>query len=767
MNIIRLARSSEIPIINKSLSWNAKGLNVVVARVEGVTKLLGCSPDYFSKIMSVIDGTRTFRDVVKILSRESSEDLVEKSLNSLRTERIIVCETNDRGKGGGSIGDWVAVLGDGALSGTLCKMLDSDMGEFGYRHLELGRGLVEGVTGLRLSLEKQLDDRCVFIIACPDQATYEMLLVVNDLSIETGIPVVFCYFNGVGIKIGPTVIPWMTACFGCLLALDYSHLGKDSGIKLELGDILPLVDAWPIDDCMYDVAALKWASRYVVSDVVEFLHSGRIPRLVKKQILVPPYVGEDHGNKNFEPISTCSSCSGMNRRGPVSAAEAKPGLSANVTLIDKEAVYQTGGLRSVTGDGANEIINDALKRIDHEVNVERSMITALDRFLFKYIATIVGKHNPRLPFLMPPFWMSRGKGLTDEQAYLSAAFELFERLSAIYQGDMEIVRASYKEVQETAIDVSSFIGEVFFHNVMDHFTKDTPIDWVWGHSLVHNRPVLVPASMVFITGRFLGHFFEPSSGGLASGAALEDAILQGLLEVIEHDSWMIWQANAIGTPEIELDTIKQSSLRQSISAIQECGFKVILRNCATDFSIPVVKAWVIDDRSFDRYAYSGWGANLNPDIAVERALTEANQCIVTKQTQIYTPYDAPNGWSLVSNVKSLFGLYSLNRSEIMSRDSIMSYSEVKDMSTGSVSGDIRKLVSLVQNSLPNVDVVIVNLTKPEFGVPVVRAVVGGGLQRFGKPIMSVCRRLFELPVKLGYREKEAAYNELYLGQFPH
>lgn len=81
--------------------------------------------------------------------------------------------------------------------------------------------------------------------------------------------------------------------------------------------------------------------------------------------------------------------------------------------------------------------------------------------------------------------------------------------------------------------------------------------------------------------------------------------------------------------------------------------------------------------------------------------------------------------------------------------------------------DIRKLVSLVQNSLPNVDVVIVNLTEPEFGVSVVRAFIGGGLQSFGKPIMSACRKLFEVSVKLGYCDREAAYNELYLGQFPH
>jgi ribosomal protein S12 methylthiotransferase accessory factor YcaO len=456
----------------------------------------------------------------------------------------------------------------------------------------------------------------------------------------------------------------------------------------------------------------------------------------------------------------------MNRSGVVTLAEATPGRSAAVVVTERATIYHNGGLRSATLEDACACIDSVLKKFRHDIKFERSMVTPLDKTLSKIVARYSGTLDPQLPFFTPASWVSRGKGRTEEQAYLSAAFEMFERLSAFYHGDLEVVRATFKEASGVALDVSSFLGDVYLNGFVDHFTEDTPIDWVWGHSLVHHRPVLVPASMVFNSGNFLGHFFGPSSGGLASGAVLEDAILQALLEAIEHDAWMIWQANTVNTPGIRLEMIEDDGLRHDLRAMKECGFKVVLKNYTTDFAIPVVKAWVINEQNLAHYAFSGFGANLNPDIAVTRAITEANQYL-TKPGPICSPYLPPTGWSLVDNVRSLYALFPFNRFELLPSDHDSAYSALKNMSTGTVSGDISRLISLVQNSLPDVEVAVVNLTKPEFGIPVVKTVVGGGLQRFEKPIISPCRRLFEVPVKMGYREKETPYNELYLGQFPH
>lgn len=767
MAVVHQIHPESVLIVNKSLSWQAKGDAVVVVRVDGTNKLLGCSGAYLDKVLSAIDGTRTYREVVEILAGNGAADDTESSLQALLGQHIISCKPSSKEADAVPAADWVAVVGDGPLAEMVCRKLTDNLGNSACRHLPL-TGVVSknGVAGACDAVQVQLDDNCAFLVVCPEQATYELLLALNDLALATAIPMVFFYFNGMALSVGPAVIPWKSACLGCLLEPEFAQLGRASGIILTREDLLPLVEAWPVGGSDADSDAMLWAAGYVCTDVTAFVRFGTIPRLLKKQLSVPSAVLGQPVSRDFDAVSTCTSCSGMNRAGVVSFAEAQPGRSAEVALVEKPVVYQQGGLRSVSSEDALGLVRGAIQRNGLEVRIEHTRVTVLDTVLFKYTAECSGRYDRRLPFLLPSSWGSRGKGLTAEQAYLSAGFELFERLSASFCGDLEVVRATWKEAAGVALDLGSFIGKLHLDGLVDRFTEDTPIDWVWGHSLVHGRPVLVPASMVFGSGRFLGHFFGPSMGGLAAGAALEDAVLQALLEVVEHDAWMIWQANAVATDAIGLDTIRADSVKNSLAAIQRCGFRVVLRDYTTDFEIPVVKAWLINDRNYAHHAFSGFGAHLDPDIAVGRAITEANQ-FITQPDRTGSPHLPPTGWSLVDNTRSLYGLYSFARSEIKEPDKTVAYGKLKNQSTGSVTGDISTLIRQMQHVLPELDVVVVNLTRPEFGIPVVRAVVGGGVQRFEKPVLSPCRRLFEVPVKLGCLEKETPYNELFLGQFPH
>ena len=59
--------------------------------------------------------------------------------------------------------------------------------------------------------------------------------------------------------------------------------------------------------------------------------------------------------------------------------------------------------------------------------------------------------------------------------------------------------------------------------------------------------------------KFKGDYVPVGSSGLSAGAALEDAILQGLFEVIEHDAWCIGQSNKTKLPIIDYSTVKKES----------------------------------------------------------------------------------------------------------------------------------------------------------------------------------------------------------------
>lgn len=71
------------------------------------------------------------------------------------------------------------------------------------------------------------------------------------------------------------------------------------------------------------------------------------------------------------------------------------------------------------------------------------------------------------------------------------------------------------------------------------------------------------------------------------------------------------------------------------------------------------------------------------------------------------------------------------------------------------------------NAMPDCDVLFVDLTRQEFGVPAVKVIVTGDIQRLSEPLVTVSKRLYEFPEKMAYTNKRFSYKELYLGPYQH
>ena len=85
------------------------------------------------------------------------------------------------------------------------------------------------------------------------------------------------------------------------------------------------------------------------------------------------------------------------------------------------------------------------------------------------------------------------------------------------------------------------------------FTSQTTIRWVDGFSVPDCRPVLLPAQLVFLgqpppDEPLIGY---ATSNGLACGATPEEAILAGLLELVERDAFMVAWANRLSLPLLD------------------------------------------------------------------------------------------------------------------------------------------------------------------------------------------------------------------------
>jgi ribosomal protein S12 methylthiotransferase accessory factor len=146
---------------------------------------------------------------------------------------------------------------------------------------------------------------------------------------------------------------------------------------------------------------------------------------------------------------------------------------------------------------------------------------------------------------------------SDRDAAVAAAIgEAVERYSAGLMPE-EVVLATAEELAPTAVDPERF---ALFHPDQyakagfppRPFTRSTPVRWIRGFRIPNGEPAWLPAQLVSLGALPLAPSEEligyATSSGLACRPTFEEALLRGLLEVIERDAFMITWANCLSLP---------------------------------------------------------------------------------------------------------------------------------------------------------------------------------------------------------------------------
>jgi len=230
-----------------------------------------------------------------------------------------------------------------------------------------------------------------------------------------------------------------------------------------------------------------------------------------------------------------------------------------------------------------------------------------------------------------------GKGVTDTNARISAIMESFERCLA-EQPEVSINLTGVPLDTERAVDTYESISESYpalFPDALllpQPFSEFTKLEWVMGDDIMNDIEVFVPANAVF-------HPYDPCNGvklfrsntnGLASGNTIEEAVLHGLLEVIERDALSI--AEYTRNPGTEIMLSESDGINFELKTrLEEAGIKVKLWLLGSDVDVPTVVA-ALDDTVLRDPALlvMGAGSHLSPEIAITRALTEAAQSRVVQ-----------------------------------------------------------------------------------------------------------------------------------------
>ena len=166
------------------------------------------------------------------------------------------------------------------------------------------------------------------------------------------------------------------------------------------------------------------------------------------------------------------------------------------------------------------------------------------------------------------------------------------------------------------------------------FDPERPINWVWGYSFSQKRPILVPEILAYYSlGDGDGFVYETSNGG-ALGGSLEEAILYGIFEVVERDSFlMTWygQLPIAGLDPYSADDPELLLLIQRVQTV--AGFHIHLFNSTTENGIPSIFVIAKNTKQKGINLLCGAAAHLDPVKAAKGAVQELAAMLVHSENK--------------------------------------------------------------------------------------------------------------------------------------
>ena len=306
-----------------------------------------------------------------------------------------------------------------------------------------------------------------------------------------------------------------------------------------------------------------------------------------------------------------------------------------------------------------------------------------------------------------------GKGATPVAARVSAIMEGIERYSA-EPLDRAVVKGTYGELSGEVCAV--FPDDLILPSYAD---PAAPLEWVRGYDIMQDEEMYVPTHAVFHP---VAHgsvrLFRTSTNGIASGNSLEEAVFHALSEVVERDAWSLVEASGRAGPVIT--EIDDPRCMEILAAFEAAGVEVLVRDITSDIAIPTIAA-IADDVTLrdPTLLVTGMGTHTCPEIATLRALTEVAQ---SRATQIHgAREDTTEG-----DMRRMLGYDRMKRlnKKWFATDETVSFADLPAFRSGDFMDDIA--YTLDQLAAGGLDrCIVVDLTREEIGVPVVRVVVPG------------------------------------------
>jgi len=359
---------------------------------------------------------------------------------------------------------------------------------------------------------------------------------------------------------------------------------------------------------------------------------------------------------------------------------------------------------------------------------------------------------------------------------VSALAEAIERYSGMWTGEEYAVRGSLETLRPHAIhpnDCMGFSDEQFRGRdawngsqaqpvsrcvlVPRPFDPSAELDWSPAWSLTDLSHKLLPSAYCYYGHpEFAARWCLPDSNGCAAGNTLEEAILQGFMELVERDAVALWWYNRIRRRGVDLESFDLPYLRAIQRYYESLGRSLWVLDITSDLGIPTFACISARTSGPAEDVLVAFGAHFDPKVALLRAVTEVNQFLPSvSQTRpdgstVYLFLDQlARDWWRVARIADLD--YLVPDPGLPPR----TLGDFDDPSSDDLAEDVRHCVETARRN--GLEVLVLDLTRPDVGLNVARVIVPGLChfwRRFG------FQRLREVPVAQGWLERRLEVDQL-------
>lgn len=320
--------------------------------------------------------------------------------------------------------------------------------------------------------------------------------------------------------------------------------------------------------------------------------------------------------------------------------------------------------------------------------------------------------------------VSQGKGITGPAATASGLMEALELFHA-ERVEAPLRLGSWKELRHRIpladVDLLPRLDRGPFHG-------DLRLLWIEATDLYSGEARWLPFEMVDMdctrpslpgAGSFLA-----SSNGLASGNDRSEAILHAICEVMERDGlarfFELDRSRRDGRL-LRLEPVRDETVSALRVRLADAAIRTAVWDLTASAGIPVFRCALADaaDHPAPRGVSYGMGCHPDRRVALSRAITEAAQSRLTAISGARDDLDRAH-YEEVAHPDRL----ARELDEAFAHPPGRSIEDVPTWTSEDLVADVRWLVDRVRGA-GHEEVLMVDLTHPAFGIPVVRVVIPG------------------------------------------